>query len=170
MGAPTHIAFLRFELLEDRRVLATLPTGFTETVVAANLTSPITMDIEESGRIWLAYQDGRIEVIENDVLLPTPAIQLDCDGSGERGLQGIELDPHFHHNGYIYVYYTAAHNQAGQLASHNRLSRLTVDPTTENTIIPGSEVDSPGAAGVFDLPHEPESDLAHGRRDPLPAG
>ena len=73
-------------------------------------------------------------------MLPTPAIQLDADGSGERGLQGIEVDPDFHDNGYIYVYYTAAHNQAGQLASHNRLSRLTVDPTTENTIIPGSEV------------------------------
>ena len=131
---------LQFEQLEERRLMATLPSGFTESVVASNLTSPITMDIEASGRIWVAYQDGRIEVIENDVLLPTPAIQLDCDGTGERGLQGIELDPHFEHNGYIYVYYTAAHNQAGQLASHNRLSRLTVDPTTENTIIPGSEV------------------------------
>ncbi|MEX2306915.1 MAG: NPCBM/NEW2 domain-containing protein [Pirellulales bacterium] len=131
---------LAFEPLEDRNLFAVLPAGFTETVVAQNLTSPITMDIEESGRIWLAYQDGRIEVIENDALLPTPVIQLDADGSGERGLQGIELDPHFHDNGYIYVYYTAAHNQAGQLASHNRLSRLTVDPTTENTIVPGSEV------------------------------
>ncbi|MGE3239471.1 MAG: NPCBM/NEW2 domain-containing protein [Pirellulales bacterium] len=131
---------LRFEPLEDRRMMATLPAGFAESVVASNLTSPITMDIAPNGRIWVAYQDGRIEVIENDVLLPTPAIQLDCDGSGERGLQGIELDPHFEHNGFIYVYYTAAHNQSGQLASHNRLSRLTVDPTTENTIIPGSEV------------------------------
>jgi glucose/arabinose dehydrogenase len=127
-------------LLEDRRVLATLPSGFTETVIAADLTSPITMDIESSGRIWLAYQDGRIEVIENDTLLPTPAIVLDADGSGERGLQGIELDPDFETNRFIYVYYTAARNQAGQLASHNRLSRLTVDPLTQNTIVPGSEV------------------------------
>lgn len=122
-------------MLEDRYLLATLPSGFTETVVASDLTSPITFDIEESGRIWLAFQDGRIEVIENDVLLPTLATQLDCDGSGERGLQGIELDPHFHDNGYIYVYYTAA-----TPGSHNRVSRLTVDPTTENTIIAGSEV------------------------------
>ena len=131
---------LSFERLEDRRLLATLPSGFTETVIASNLTSPITMDIDHHGRMWLAYQDGRIEVIENDTLLPAPVIQLDADGSGERGLQGIEVDPDFHDNGYIYVYYTARHNQAGQLASHNRLSRLTVDPTTENTIIPGSEV------------------------------
>jgi glucose/arabinose dehydrogenase len=131
---------LRFELLEDRSLLATLPAGFTETVIASDLTSPITMDIEAGGRIWLAYQDGRIEVIENDALLPTPAIVLDADGSGERGLQGIELDPDFATTGHIYVYYTAARNQSGQLASHNRLSRLTVDPLTQNTILAGSEV------------------------------
>ncbi len=131
---------LGFEALEDRRMMANLPGGFTETVVAGNLTSPITMDIAPNGQIWVAFQDGRIEVIGNDVLLPSLAIQLDSDGSGERGLQGLELDPDFDNNGYIYVYYTAAHNQNGQLASHNRLSRLTVDPTTENTIAPGSEV------------------------------
>jgi glucose/arabinose dehydrogenase len=131
---------LRFESFEERRLLAVLPTGFTETPIASDLTSPITMDIEASGRIWVAYQDGRIEVVENDVLLPTPAIVLDCDGSGERGLQGIELDPDFATTGHIYVYYTARRNQGGQLASHNRLSRLTVDPLTQNTILPGSEV------------------------------
>ena len=126
---------LRVESLEDRRLLAVVPMGFTETVVASNLTSPVTMDIEESGRIWLAYQDGRIEVIENDVLNPQLAHQLDADGSAEHGLQGIELDPNFDSNGYIYVYYTANSPEP-----HNRLSRLTVDPTTENTILPGSEV------------------------------
>ncbi|TWT78329.1 Quinoprotein glucose dehydrogenase B precursor [Posidoniimonas polymericola] len=133
---------LRFESLEDRRLLAVVPAGFTESVVASGLTSPITMDIEDSGRIWLAYQDGRIEVIENDQLLPTPAVQLDADGSGERGLQGIELDPEFESNGYLYVYYTAASPE-----SHNRLSRLTVDPLTENTIVPGSEL------VLLDLPY-----------------
>ena len=127
---------LRFESLEDRRLLAVLPAGFTETVVASGMTSPIALDIEPSGaRIWLTYQDGRLGVIDNDVLLPTPAYVLDTDGSAERGFQGIELDPDFENNGYIYVYYTAA-----SPASHNRLSRLTVDPTTQNSILPGSEV------------------------------
>jgi glucose/arabinose dehydrogenase len=121
-------------------MLANVPTGFTESVVVSNLTSPIAFDIEASGRIWVAFQDGRLGVVEDNELLPQLAYQLDADGSGERGFQGIELDPHFQHNGYIYVYYTAARNQGGQLASHNRLSRLTVDPLTENSIIPGSEV------------------------------
>ncbi|MCO6045949.1 NPCBM/NEW2 domain-containing protein [Aeoliella sp. ICT_H6.2] len=132
----------RFEALEDRNLLANVPAGFTESIVASNLTSPITFDIEDSGRIWLAFQDGRIQVIENDQMAPGIAIQLDADGSGERGLQGLELDPDFENNGYIYVYYTAASPE-----SHNRVSRLTVDPLTENTIVPGSELvllDLPG--------------------------
>lgn len=125
----------RFEALEDRHLLANVPSGFTESVVSSNLTSPITFDIEDSGRIWLAFQDGRIQVIEDDQMVPGIAIQLNADGSGERGLQGLELDPDFENNGYIYVYYTAAAPE-----SHNRVSRLTVDPLTENTIVPGSEL------------------------------
>ncbi len=123
------------EALEERRLLANVPVGYTESVLAAELTSPTTLDIEESGRIWVAFQDGRIEVIEPGESGTSFAYQLDADGSAEHGLQGIELDPDFENNHYIYVYYTANSPQP-----HNRLSRLTVDPTTENTILPGSEV------------------------------
>lgn len=124
-----------FETLEPRRLLAVVPAGYTETVLASELTSPTTLDIEEGGRIWVAYQDGRIEVIEDGAPGTTLAYQLDCDGSAEHGLQGLELDPNFESNGYLYVYYTANSPQP-----HNRLSRLTVDPTTEDTILAGSEL------------------------------
>lgn len=133
---------LSFESLEDRRVLATVPTGFTESIIASNLTSPIAMTAEPSGhRLWVAFQDGRLGVIEHDAMQSQAVYTLPCDGSGERGFQGIALDPDFENNGYIYVYYTAA-----SPSSHNRLSRLTVDPTTENTILAGSE------AVLLDLP------------------
>jgi glucose/arabinose dehydrogenase len=127
---------LNFESLEDRRLLAILPAGFTESVVAAGLTSPISLDVEPTAnRVWVSYQDGRLGVIENDLLLPNPAYVLDADGSAERGFQSVKLDPDFDNNGYIYVYYSAA-----SPVSHNRLSRLTVDQTTKNTILPDSEV------------------------------
>ncbi len=104
-------------------------------MLADTLTSPTTLDIAPDGHVWVAYQDGRIEVIAPDGHGPRLAIQLDCDGSAEHGLQGLELDPDFESNHYLYVYYTA-----NSPTPHNRLSRLTVDPTTENTILPGSEV------------------------------
>lgn len=134
-GSRTIRRALAFESLEDRRMLANVPTGFTDSIVADNLTSPVTMTIADDGRIFLAYQDGRIGVLENDQLNANVFALLDTDGSGERGLQGIELDPDFDTNGYVYVYYTAA-----SPASHNRVSRLTVDPTTGNSMLAGSEL------------------------------
>lgn len=128
-------ARLGIEPLEARQLLAIVPAGFTETPIATGLTSPVTLEIDNSGRVFVAFQDGTIRVIENDQLRATPFAVLNADGSGERGLQGIELDPDYETNGYIYVYYTAA-----TPASHNRLSRLTINPTTGNTMLPGSEV------------------------------
>ncbi|MCA9260927.1 MAG: PQQ-dependent sugar dehydrogenase, partial [Planctomycetales bacterium] len=125
---------LKLEPLESRRVLAVVPTGFSDSIVADNLTSPVTMDIADDGRVFVAFQDGRIGVIENDSLNADVFAVLDTDGSGERGLQGLELDPDFANNGYLYVYYTAA-----SPASHNRVSRLTVDPATGSTMLAGSE-------------------------------
>jgi glucose/arabinose dehydrogenase len=109
-------------------------SGFTSTAIVSGLTSPITMDIADDGRVFVAFQNGVIRVIQNDQMLPTPFATLACDGSGERGLQGLELDPNFETNGYMYVYYTAS-----QPSSHNRVSRLKVDPTNPNVMMPGGE-------------------------------
>ena len=55
---------------------------------------------------------------------------LPTDTDEERGLLGIEVDPDFSQNGYLYVSYTTAEN-------HDRLSRITV---TGDTADPASEV------------------------------
>ena len=55
---------------------------------------------------------------------------LPTDTDEERGLLGIEVDPNFSQNGYLYVSYTTADN-------HDRLSRITV---TGDTADPASEV------------------------------
>jgi glucose/arabinose dehydrogenase len=121
----------RFESLEERRLLAVVPEGFTETTVAAQLSSPTALDIAPDGRVFVAQQNGVIRVIEDDVLLPQMFGQVAADGSGERGLQGITFDPHFEHNGFIYLYYTASQPQ-----SHNVVSRVTA---LGNEMVPGSE-------------------------------
>jgi glucose/arabinose dehydrogenase len=109
-------------------------SGFTSTTVVSGLTSPITMDIAPDGRVFVAFQNGVIRVMVNDVMLPTPFATLACDGSGERGLQGLELDPDFMNNGHMYVYYTAT-----SPSSHNRVSRLTADPLNPNVMAAGGE-------------------------------
>ena len=77
-----HMRF-RFGLeeLEDRRLLTIVPEGFIATSIVSDLVNPVTMDIDNTGRIFLGLQDGTIRVIENDQLLPAPFAVLDSDGA-----------------------------------------------------------------------------------------
>jgi glucose/arabinose dehydrogenase len=109
---------------------ATLPAGFTETIIAG-FARPTAMEIAPDGRIFVCEQGGRLRVVKNGVLLPTPFITLNVDSSGERGLLGIAFDPLFALNNFIYVYYTVP-----STPRHNRVSRFTANG---DVVVAGSE-------------------------------
>jgi glucose/arabinose dehydrogenase len=111
---------------------ATLPAGFTETLVASGLVRPTAMAIAPDGRIFVCEQDGRLRVIRDGVLLDAPFHTLSVNSSGERGLLGIAFDPNFANNRFLYVYYTTS-----SAPIHNRVSRLTANG---DVVVPGSEL------------------------------
>ena len=74
---------------------ATLPAGFTESQVASGLASPTAMQFAPDGRLFVCEQGGRLRVIKDGVLLPTPFVTLTVNASGERGLLGVAFDPAF---------------------------------------------------------------------------
>ncbi|HEY6189766.1 MAG TPA: PQQ-dependent sugar dehydrogenase [Pyrinomonadaceae bacterium] len=111
---------------------ATLPTGFTETLVASGLTNPTAMAFAPDGRLFVCEQGGQLRVIKNGALLATPFLSVTVNSSGERGLLGIAFDPNFAANSFLYVYYTAT-----TPTIHNRVSRFTANGDVS---IPGSEV------------------------------
>jgi glucose/arabinose dehydrogenase len=86
---------------------ATVPAGFTDSVVASGLTNPTAMALAPDGRIFVCQQNGALRVIKNGACLPTPFLTVTVDSSGERGLLGIAFDPNFVSNQLVYVYYTA---------------------------------------------------------------
>jgi glucose/arabinose dehydrogenase len=55
---------------------ATLPSGFTEAQIASGLASPTAMQFAPDGRLFVCEQGGRLRVIKNGVLLPTPFVTL----------------------------------------------------------------------------------------------
>jgi len=118
---------------------ATVPAGFTDTLVASGLNTPTAMAIAPDGRIFVCQQGGALRVIKNGVLLPTPFLTVTVDSSGERGLLGVAFDPNFVSNQLVYIYYTAT-----TPAIHNRISRFTA---TGDVAIAGSETI------VMDLPN-----------------
>jgi glucose/arabinose dehydrogenase len=111
---------------------ATLPGGFVETQITSGLAAPTAMAVAPDGRIFVAEQGGKLRVIKNGALLPTPFVSLTVSSSGERGLLGVAFDPAFATNGYVYVYYTATSPNV-----HNRVSRFTA---SGDVAVAGSEV------------------------------
>jgi glucose/arabinose dehydrogenase len=125
---------------------STVPSGFTDALVASGLTWPTGLAVADDGRVFATEQSGSLRVIKNGTLLPTPFIKLTVKGGGgaanEEGLVGITLDPHFATNHFLYVYYTVP--SSGNVASHNRVSRFTANGDVAQT---GSEkvlLDVPG--------------------------
>jgi glucose/arabinose dehydrogenase len=74
---------------------ATLPTGFSETPVATGLASPTAMQFAPDGRLFVCEQGGRLRVIKDGALLPTPFLTLTVSSVGERGPLGVAFDPAF---------------------------------------------------------------------------
>jgi glucose/arabinose dehydrogenase len=110
---------------------ATVPSGFTDQVVASGFASPTAMAFAPDGRIFVCQQGGQLRIIKNGALLATPFLTVTTTSSGERGLLGIAFDPNFATNQFVYVYYTAT-----TPATHNRVSRFTA---SGDVAVAGSE-------------------------------
>lgn len=92
-------------------------------VVATGLEVPWALAFAPDGRLFVTERPGRLRVIVDGRLRPTPVATLPVATSAESGLMGLALDPQFARNGYLYVMYTYR-TQAGEL--RNRVARLTV--------------------------------------------
>ncbi len=101
---------------------ATLPTGFTETQVASGLASPTAMAFAPDGRLFVCEQGGRLRVIKNGALLPTPFVTLTVNAVGRARPARRRLRSGLPANQYVYVYYTATTPTV-----HNRISRFTAN-------------------------------------------
>lgn len=135
---PRSKASLRFLLATAQAIFfsfqaqaATLPTGFSETVVASGLSAPTAMAFAPDGRLFVCEQGGQLRVIKDGVLLPTPFVSLSVSSPGERGLLGVTVDPNFSANGYVYLYYAA-----NSSPPRNRVVRWTANG---DVAAPGSE-------------------------------
>ncbi len=95
------VASLSFFCLPLTASAATLPAGFTETIITG-LNSPTAMTFAPDGRLFVCQQTGALRVIKNGALLATPFITLSVNSSGERGLLGVAFDPNFATNNFIY--------------------------------------------------------------------
>ena len=88
-------------------VAAPPPEFQTSVVVDDGLNGPSGFDIAPDGRIFILERAGKVKIVKNGQLLPTPFADLPSEDTGDRGLIGIAFDPDFgQSNHYVYFYYT----------------------------------------------------------------
>src|SRR5688572_17377747 len=120
------------EGLERRTLMALVVEGFVDELIAGGagttLSSPTSMAFAPDGRLFVAQQGGRLRVVKNGALLPTPFVDVFADTFAERGLAGVALDPNFAANGYVYLYHTVPAGPDNTPPAHNRVTRFTANP------------------------------------------
>lgn len=114
------------------------PADYTWAAIVNGLTNPtdITGAGDGSNRLFVLEKAGRIRIIRNDQLLPTPFLDITDrvgSNSSEQGLLGLAFHPRFAQNGYLYVNYTDRNG-------NTRISRFTAsgdsaDPRSEQRIL-----------------------------------
>ncbi|MFC9860256.1 MULTISPECIES: ThuA domain-containing protein [unclassified Streptomyces] len=114
----------------------TVWNGYEKVTLDDNTADPMELDVAKDGRVFYIQRSGEVNVFDPATHATTTAGKLDVYGGGEDGLVGMELDPDFTKNHWIYLYYAPA----GTANDVNRLSRFTVkdktlDLTSEKRLI-----------------------------------
>ncbi|GJL54602.1 MAG: glucose dehydrogenase [Nitrospirales bacterium] len=93
-------------------------------LISGNLHKPIflTHTQEDDGRLFVVEQDGKVLIVKNGQLLPTPFLDISNTVStgGERGLLGLAFHPHYRKNGRFFINYTRKADQATVIAEYRR--------------------------------------------------
>ena len=115
-------------------------------VIASGFNSPAVLTNAEDGtnRLFVADQIGIVYVIENDVLLTDPFLDISdkivdlSTAYDERGLLGITFHPDYENNGKFYIYYSAPKSGSG-IDHESIISEYTVSSGNTNIADPNSE-------------------------------
>jgi cytochrome c len=79
---------------------------FEKTIVSANLTQPMEMALAPDGKIFLIELAGLVKTIDPESGKVEEVGKLEVTTAQENGLIGLELDPNFKKNGWIYLQYS----------------------------------------------------------------
>ena len=94
-------------------------------VVAEGVNVPWEMVFSDEKTIYFTERPGSLRVIRNGELKKEPLLELGSPfiSNGEGGLLGLEIDPKFEENHYMYIYHSYEKDGVVQ----NRVLRLIVD-------------------------------------------
>ena len=117
---------------------AEVPEDFVALEISMDLETPVGITFSNSGQAFVWEKDGRVWTMEEDILYPTPIIDItdEVNNQADHGLVGFALDPSFASTGYVYLYYvvdrhhllysgTAEYDPTVTLTSQATIGRVT---------------------------------------------
>ncbi len=102
-----------------------LPNAFAEInvdIVLDNLKNPWELEFAPDGKIFFTERDGKLWMIGNESTLHLIA-EFPASNTSEGGLLGLELDPNYENNHFLYLYQT----YLDILTHQNKVVRYTVN-------------------------------------------
>jgi glucose/arabinose dehydrogenase len=106
-------------------------SAFKFTKIAGGLQSPlyVTGAGDGTGRIFIVEQIGRIRIVKDGLLLPTPFLDIRSlvAAGGERGLLSVAFHPQFKANGVFIVNYTRSSSTPANVGD-TVIARYTATP------------------------------------------
>ena len=116
------------------------PGSYAWKRVASNLARPVELTRvgDESGRLFIVEQTGRILVIQNSAPLPAPFLDITnrvgSQGS-EQGLLGLAFHPRYKQNGLFFVNYTDQKGNTNIARFQVSADPNRADPGTEKRLL-----------------------------------
>lgn len=118
-------------------------TAVTAEAFVSGLSSPVLLTAPAGdARMFVVEQPGRIRIIHDGTLLPTPFLDLSGDGGldrvvvgGERGLLGLAFHPDFAQNQRFFVNYTRKADGATVIAEYVVSTNGDVANTEEKVLL-----------------------------------
>jgi len=121
-----------------------LPADFRDERVAGGadlprqfqLSIPTSMAFLPDGRILVTEKFGKLRLIKDNLVQPTPALDWSQQiyRYGDAGLIDVAVDPAFNSNGHIYLTYTNDNPREGRVSRFTMVGD-TVDPLSERVLL-----------------------------------
>jgi PQQ-dependent dehydrogenase (s-GDH family) len=109
--------------------------GFSVKAITRNLSAPLNILYGHDNALWITERVGmdivRIDPV-NGTLLSSFPIPNVYQSAGQDGVLGMAFDPSYNNTHHIYVAYTYDENPGDELDRKTKITRFTIDLTTNN--------------------------------------
>ncbi len=110
---------------------------FIRTVLDEKLNEPTELAVTEGGKIFFAERKGRLKMFDQKKGSTKIIAQIPVYTEQEYGLMGLNIDPNYNKNKWVYLYYSAPRGQAD---TTQHLSRFVYDDVNDTLVMSSEKI------------------------------